>query len=226
MAKDICDVLDIGNASEALRGLDNDERSTIRITEGGPERNIINESGLYSLILRSRKPEAKRFKKWITSEVIPTIRKTGSYSIVQGRKLPDTFGEALRMLADEVDKTARLEAKIEEDAPKVARTDAVLASEDSILIGTLAGILNQNGIDIGQNRLFEYLRENKYLRCVGKNKNLPTQRSLDLGIFTMSEHSYTKPDGSTGYGYTTKVTSKGQLYFIKKFLMDGEGKKK
>ena len=130
------------------------------------------------------------------------------------------------MLSDSVDKTARLEAKIEEDAPKVARTEAVLSSEDTILVGTLSGILNQNGIDIGQKRLFKYLRENGYLQSTGKSKNLPTQRSLDLGIFTMSEHSYTKPDGSTGYGYTTKVTSKGQLYFIKKFLMDGEGKKK
>ena len=223
VAKDVCDVLEIGNASEALRGLDDDERSTIRITEGGPERNIINESGLYSLILRSRKPEAKRFKKWVTSEVLPTIRKYGVYMtedrIEEVLFNPDAIIRIATQLKEERELRQKAEEKIAMDAPKVLRSEMVLASDDSIPIGTLANILNQNGIDIGRNRLYEKLRSLGFLiKQPGSRWNHPRQEYLDSGLFELEENTYVDPEGNVRVSYITRVTGEGQTFFIWYFL--------
>lgn len=180
---------------------------------------IINESGMYSLILGSRLVNAKKFKHWVTSEVLPSIRKTGGYN------LPQTYAEALRALADKADEAERLmlvNHKLEEQnarmRPKEIFADAVAASKTSILIGELAKIITQNGYQIGQKRLFTWLRENGYLMKYGTSKNMPTQRYVEQGLFEIKESNLQNPDGSVRITKTTKVTGKGQQYFINKFL--------
>lgn len=158
VAKDICDCLEINNSRQALSRLDDDEKNSVILndgTAGNPEKSIVNEYGLYSLVLSSRKPEAKEFKRWITHDVLPTLRKTGSYSM----NIPQTLPEALRAYADEVEQHNKTKALVEAQRPKVIFADAVSTSDTDILIGDLAKLLNQNGHNIGQNRLFERLRK-------------------------------------------------------------------
>lgn len=226
VAKDVCDALEIGNVSQAVSYLDEDEKSNIITNDiaqnGGRAPLIINESGLYSLILRSRKPEAKKFKKWVTAEVLPSIRKHGVYAT--GEKLeemladPDTMILTLQALKTEREKRKGLEAKAEEDSPKVLFADAVMASNSSISIRELARVLHQNHIDIGQNRLFRQLREEGYLCKSGTDYNLPTQQAMDLGLFEVKKGAYVDPKGNNIVTRTTKVTGKGQMYFVNKFL--------
>lgn len=226
VAKDVCDALEIGNVSQAVSYLDEDEKSNIITNDiaqnGGRAPLIINESGLYSLILRSRKPEAKKFKKWVTAEVLPSIRKHGMYAT--GEKLmellaqPENAIKVFRALKDEQDRRKELEEKVEENAPKVLFCEAVKASSNSVLVGELAKILRQNGVSTGQNRLFARLREEGYLGKVGENYNLPTQRSMDMGLFEIKKWSFTDPNGVNVVKRTTKVTGKGQVYFVTKFL--------
>lgn len=228
VAKDVCDVLEIGNPTEAIRPLDDDEKSTLRISEGdgghgGPERNIINESGLYTLIMRSNKPEAKRFRKWVTSEVLPTIRKHGVYmtpqKIEEALTNPDFIIRLAQELKTEREKRTALEAQTEADRPKVLFADSVTASQTSILIGDLAKLIRQNGYNIGQNRLFQWLRDNGYLvRRRGDSYNMPTQRSMELGLFEVLERTHNNPDGSIRVTKTPKATGKGQVYFVNRFL--------
>lgn len=194
------------------------------LTDGGKqEMSFIPESDLYRLAFSSKLPAAEKFTDWVTTEILPTIRKHGAYMT------PDTldrmisspeFGiKLLTALQEERTQRAKLESKVEADAPKVLFADAVSASNTSILVGELAKLLKQNGVDIGQQRLFRWLRENGYLiRRNGSDFNMPTQKSMELGLFTVKETAITHSDGAVSVSKTTKVTGKGQQYFIQKFL--------
>lgn len=222
VAKDVCDVLEIKNTTQAIQKLDEDERTMFNIGRQG-ETNVVNEYGLYSLILRSRKPEAKQFKRWVTHEVLPTIRKHGAYMTAEVIEdvltNPDTIIRIATQLKEEQAKRKEAEQKIQMNAPKVLFADSVAASKTTILIGELAKILKQNGVDMGQNRLFTWLRENDYLiKRKGSDFNCPTQRGMELELFEIKETSVTHADGHVSISKTTKVTGKGQQYFINKFL--------
>ena len=224
--KDVCNVLHIGNSRDVVARLDQDEKGVGQIdTLGGKqEMTIINESGLYNVILRSDKPEAKPFRKWVTSEVLPTIRRHGMYAtpdtVEKMLADPDTIIKLLESIKQERAARMALEAKAEADKPKVLFADAVSASHTSILVGDLAKLLRQNGVEIGQNRLFSFLREKGYLCSQGERYNLPTQRSMDRGWFQVKETTINQPNGSVRITRTVKVTGKGQQYFINLFLAD------
>ena len=191
---------------------------------GGPQTmTIINESGLYSLVLSSKLPTAKAFKRWVTSEVIPSIRKHGAYitpdTLEQMIADPDTTIRLLTTLKEERQKRMQLENEAKANRPKVLFADAVATAHNSILIGELAKLIKQNGVDMGQNRLFEWMRKNSYLIArKGTDYNMPTQRSMELGLMEIKETTITNPDGSIRVNKTPKVTGKGQQYFIEKFL--------
>ena len=185
---------------------------------------IINESGLYSLVLSSKLPTAKQFKRWITSEVIPSIRKHGAYmtpeTIEKVLLNPDTIINLASQLKSEREKRIALEGKVEEDRPKVIFADAVSTAKNSILIGELAKLLKQNGVDMGQNRLFKWLREHGFLiKREGIDYNMPTQRSMELGLFEIKETAITHADGHISISKTPKVTGRGQQYFVNLFLV-------
>lgn len=207
VAADVCHALDIGNPSDALNRLDDDERTLVSIegASNGKPVNGVNEPGLYSLVLGSRKPEAKAFKRWITHEVIPAIRKTGGYHIEEltGRELmAKALIEAQAVLAEK-------DKRIEEMRPKEIFADAVSASKTSILVRDLAKVIKQNGVDIGQNRLFDWLRENGYLIKGGSDRNMPTQRAMNMKLFEIKIGNHTNGDGVNITTRTTKVTGKG-----------------
>ena len=193
------------------------------------EMIIINESGLYSLVLSSKLPRAKAFKRWITSEVIPSIRKRGMYATAETAEQmlqnPDVMIRALQELKAERQKRQELEQKRQEDAPKVIFADAVAASQTSILVGDLAKLICQNGVPIGQTRLFAWMRANGFLmsRC-GSGYNMPTQRAMNAGLFEIKESTFVHSDGRIGIVKTPKVTGKGQQYFINRFLKEKEEK--
>lgn len=214
VAADVCKCLEHTNTTMALQRLDDDERSKLNLGRQG-ETNVVNEYGLYSLVMSSRKPEAKEFKRWVTHEVLPSIRKYGSYNMNIPRTLPD----ALKLYANEIEAHNKTKALVEEQKPKVLFADAVNASHTSILVGDLAKLLRQNGLDIGQNRLFERLRQEGYLiKQKGESYNMPTQRSMDMKLFEVKESTFTNPDGSTHITKTPKVTGKGQIYFTNRYL--------
>ena len=177
---------------------------------------VINESGLYALIFGSKLESAKRFKHWVTSEILPSIRKTGGY-IAGQETMSDTelLAKALLVAQKQIENRNK---KIEEMQPKALFADAVAASKTSILIGDLAKLIRQNGYNIGQNRLFEWLRNNDYLIKHGSSKNMPMQKYVDQGLFEIKESTIHKPDGSIWITRTTKVTGKGQIYFVNKIL--------
>lgn len=217
VAKDVCECLAISKHRDAISRLDDDERGSLKVdTLGGKqEMATVNEYGLYSLVMSSRKPEAKEFKRWVTHEVLPSIRKYGSYNMNIPRTLPD----ALKLYANEIEAHNKTKALVEEQKPKVLFADAVNASHTSILVGDLAKLLRQNGLDIGQNRLFERLRQEGYLiKQKGESYNMPTQRSMDMKLFEVKESTFTNPDGSTHITKTSKVTGKGQIYFTNRYL--------
>lgn len=223
VAKDVCEVLDIENPSDAIKRLDADERARFNLGRQGGT-NIVSESGLYSLTLGSKKPEAKPFKRWITHEVIPAIRKTGGY-VSDSSKFVDSYFPQLRedqrsVLNLLLDESRRMGEKIKADSSKVLFADAVEASDTSILVGELAKLIRQNGVEIGQTRLFRWLRENGYLIKYGESYNLPTQRSMELGLIQIKERTVSNPNGSSMVTRTPKITGKGQAYFINKFLRE------
>ena len=226
VAKDVCDVLELGNITEALRNLDEDERcSELVNTPGGKQKmSIVSEPGLYSSILRSRKPEAKEFKRWITHEVLPSVRKHGAYmtpeTLEKTLTNPDFIIKLATELKQEQEKRKALETQAAIDRPKTIFADAVAESKTSILIGDLAKLIKQNGFDIGQKRLFEWLRSKGWLIKSGSSKNIPTQRAMEQGLFEVKERTINAPDGHIIISKTTKVTGKGQVYFINKFLGD------
>ena len=181
------------------------------------ETILINESGLYSLILSSKLKSAKRFKHWVTSEVLPSIHKSGGYIAGQEQMTDgELMAKALLVAQKQIEER---NAQIERMKPKEIFADAVSASQTTILIGELAKLIRQNGVDIGQNRLFSWLRENGYLvKRKGTDYNQPTQKSADLGILTTKETIIAHSNSSTEIKKTVKVTGKGQQYFINKFL--------
>lgn len=214
-ARDVAVALGFGNPRQAIAShVDLEDKAVHNMdTPGGrQESTFINESGLYALILGSRLPNARKFKRWVTSVVIPQIRATGGYH------LPQTYAEALRELADKSEQNEKLTARIEQMRPKEIFADAVAASRTSILIGELAKLITQNGYEIGQKRLFSWMREHGYLMKYGESVNMPTQRYVQQGLFEIKESSVQNADGSVRITKTTKVTGKGQQYFINKFL--------
>ena len=222
VGNDIAKILGYSNYRKAVveRVEDEDKlRAQIRYAGQNREVTVINESGLYSLILSSKMPNAKRFKHWVTSEVLPAIRKHGAYmtdekafDVVHNK---NGLADLLQQAADQL---KQKDIQINQMKPKALFADAVAASEDNIPIGQLAGFLKQNGCDIGRNRLFKWLREHHYLCTKGDRHNLPTQRAMDLDLFKVKERVLNNPDGSSQITVTTKVTGKGQQYFINKFL--------
>lgn len=231
VGKDVAEQLGYKDTVNALKShVDGDDKAWWQITTqfGTKDTTIINESGLYSLVLSSKLPTAKQFKRWITSDVIPTIRKHGAYmtpeTIEKVLLNPDTIINLASQLKSEREKRIALEGKVEEDRPKVIFADAVSTAKNSILIGELAKLLKQNGVDMGQNRLFKWLREHGYLiKREGLDYNMPTQRSMELGLFEIKETAITHADGHISISKTPKVTGKGQQYFVNLFLNDQDG---
>lgn len=218
VATDVCESLGLSNPTVAVNRLDEDERSKFNLGRQG-EANVINEYGLYNLILSSRKKGAKEFKRWITHEVIPSIRKHGMYATDELLDNPDLLISVAKELKFEKERRKLLETEREQNKPKVLFAQSVQASNKSILVGDMAKLIKQNGVDIGQNKLFAWLRDNGYvIRRKGESYNLPTQKSMELGILEIKESTHINPDGSVRLTKTTKVTGKGQIYFINKFL--------
>lgn len=228
VGKDVAEILGYQNARDALaRHVDNEDKNTVVFhdgNKGNPNQTIINESGLYSLILSSKLPTAKQFKRWVTSEVLPSIRKHGGYITGQDTMTDDELmAKALIMAQSKIaEKNKQIEEKdeqIKRMEPKAVFADAVASSHSSILVGELAKLLKQNGIETGQNRLFQWLRDNKYLISrYGNDYNMPTQKSMELGLFEIKETAITHSDGHITVSKTVKVTGKGQQYFINKFM--------
>lgn len=223
VGKDVAEALGYANTKDALAShADEEDKRIIQRSENAtfdiPNRGltIINESGLYSLILSSKLPSAKAFKRWITHEVIPSIRKTGGY--IEGQEHmsdADLMAKALLVAQRQI---AQRDKRLQEMQPKALFADSVCASSTSILIGELAKILKQNGVATGQNKLFAWMRDNGYLiRRNGADYNMPTQRSMEMQLFEIKETVVTHADGHTSINKTTKVTGKGQVYFVNKF---------
>lgn len=228
VGKDVAEALGYGAgkslANAVSKHVDEEDKGvTEMMTPGGVQKVIIiNESGLYSLVLSSKLPSAKKFKHWVTSEVLPTIRRHGAYMTAEALEKAITEPDFLIRLATQLkeEKAKRLEAerKIEADRPKVTFANAVNVSKDGMLLGMLAKLLHQNGVDIGQKRLFQWMRDKGYLMKNGTDKNMPTQKARELGLFKVKERAIDNPDGSVRLTRTTLVTGKGQEYFINKFL--------
>lgn len=221
VGKDVAEALGYSNPRKAIGDHVDDEDKGVTKCDtlgGSQDLTVINESGLYSLILSSKLPTAKAFKMWVTSEVLPAIRKHGLYATEELIANPDLAIEAFKALKEEREARKALEAENTAMRPKALFADAVSASHTSILIGELAKLIKQNGIDIGQKRLFEWLREQGFLMKSGSSKNMPTQRSMEQGLFEIKESSYINSEGVTVVTKTTKVTGKGQIYFTNKFL--------
>lgn len=219
VGKDVAEALGYSKARNAIAThIDSEDKkdAPIQGTLGGvQEMTVINESGLYSLVLSSKLPSAKKFKRWVTSEVLPALRKTGQYQVkeLSGQEL------MAKALIEAQSVLAAKDKVIEEMKPKVVFADAVATSHTSILVGELAKILKQNGIEMGQKRLFAWLREKGYLiKRQGTDYNMPTQKAMELGLFEIKEGSYVNGSGVNITTKTPKITGKGQQYFINKFL--------
>lgn len=232
VGKDVAEALGYTDPNKAIvMHVDEEDKLNDKTASSLGQRGgwLINESGLYSLVLSSKLPGAKQFKHWITKEVIPSIRRHGIYAtqstVEQMLADPDTAIKILSEIKAEREKNKALESKIEEDKPKVLFADAVSVSGSAILIGDLAKILRQNGVEMGQTRLFQWLRENGYLiKQKGSSYNMPTQKSMELGLFKIKETCVTHSDGHISVNRTPKVTGKGQAYFINKILRYEKGK--
>lgn len=228
VGKDVAEALGYGAgkslANAVSKHVDEEDKGvTEMMTPGGVQKVIIiNESGLYSLVLSSKLPSAKKFKHWVTSEVLPTIRRHGAYMTAEALEKaitsPDFLIKLATNLKEEKEKRLEAERKIEADRPKVTFANAVNVSKDGMLLGMLAKLLHQNGVDIGQKRLFQWMRDKGYLMKNGTDKNMPTQKARELGLFKVKERAIDNPDGSVRLTRTTLVTGKGQEYFINKFL--------
>ena len=226
VGKDITEKLGYQNGSRDIaRHVDEDDQMVIPIPGDIQNRNmlVINESGLYSLVISSKLPNAKKFKRWVTSEVLPSIRKNGGYiagqeTLSDEELLSKALLVAQNKIAERDAIIERQQAKIEADKPKTIFADAVSTSHTSILVGDLAKLICQNGVQIGQKRLFEWLRQNNFLIKCGSSRNMPTQRSLESGLFEIKESTIQNPDGSVRITRTPKVTGKGQVYFVNIFL--------
>lgn len=218
--KDCMSILDLGNPTETVKMFDKDEFSTTEVIDSIGRRQqtyIISEPGLYRLVMKSRKPEAKEFQRWVTHEVLPSIRKHGGYMAGQERMTPEQMALAsMRWLQSKVDEQAK---QLKAQEGKVLFANAVETARTSILVGDFAKILKNNGIDIGPRRLFAWLREHGWLiKAKGSSWNMPTQKAMDLHLFEVKETTISHSDGHTTINKTPKMTGKGQTYFAKLFL--------
>lgn len=219
VAKDVCDALGIAT-NHVKDGLDSDGVRNLPITEIGPKKGgkaplIVSEPGFYKLVMKSRKPEAKAFQRWVTHEVLPSIRKQGGYMTARADETPEQImARALMLAKDTMDRQQR---EIAELRPKALFADAVAASDGTCLIGELAKMMRQNGVHVGQNRLFEWLRRDGFLGKTGSNYNVPTQMAMERGLFRIKETAVTHSDGHVTVNRTPKATGKGQRYFIDRY---------
>lgn len=214
VTKDVLGILELDRT--ALRKLDDDEKGVdlIHTLGGNQEVSTVTEPGFYKLVMRSRKPEAKAFQRWVTHEVLPALRRDGGYMVARDETPEQTMARAVLLAQATID---RQRDRIAELEPKALFADAVAASDGTCLVGELAKMMRQNGVEIGQNRLFAMLREDGYLGNVGQNRNVPTQRAMDLGLFRIKETAVTHSDGHVTINRTPKVTGKGQIYFVKRY---------
>lgn len=239
---DVCDHFGVTNRNRVMQQLDDDEKGGTQMTTPGGEQymSTVNESGLYNLLfalqptkakargvsdecINQRCAELKAFKRWITHDVIPTIRKTGGYvsndDLFIKTYLPNADEQTKMLFKSTLETVKSLNSKIEQDKPKVLFADAVSSAKTSILVGELAKLIKQNGVDCGQNKLFTWLRENGYLiKRHGTDYNMPTQRAMEMGLFEIKETSVVHADGHTSISKTPKITGRGQTYFVNKFL--------
>lgn len=226
VGKDVAEALGYSNPRKAISDhVDAEDRGVTKCdTLGGPqEMTIINKSGLYALVLSSKLPTARRYKHWVTSEVLPSIRKHGLYATAETAERllsdPDFVIRLFTEIKAEKEMRQKLEAEAAANAPKVLFADSVEASKTSILVFDLAKLIRQNGVDIGGNRLFAWMRDNGYLiRRQGTDYNMPTQKAMEMGLFEVKETAITHADGHISVNRTPKVTGRGQVYFINKFL--------
>ena len=216
VASDVAKILGYGDATHMTRRLEEDEKGLRSVeTPGGTQMaNVITEPGLYSAILGSRVREARAFKRWVTHEVLPALRREGGYMVARDETPEQTMARAVLLAQATID---RQRDRIAELEPKALFADAVAASDGTCLVGELAKMMRQNGVDVGQNRLFAMLREDGYLGNVGQNRNVPTQRAMDMGLFRIKETAVTHSDGHVTINRTPKVTGKGQVYFAKRY---------
>jgi len=227
VAKDVCDILALSNATVALQSLDDDELTKFNLGGQHGEANIISEPGLYRLVMKSRKPEAKEFQRWVTHEVLPQIRRTGGYIPTNDADddmtiLAKAVMIGQRTMEEQKRKIAAQSERIKTLEPKARFADAVSASDGTCLIGELAKMLRQNGMDIGQNRLFQILRDDGFLGKTGSNRNVPTQKAMDMRLFKIKETAIEHSDGHVTINRTPKVTGKGQTYFIGRYCPHGQ----
>ena len=227
VGKDVAEALGYSNTRDALdRHVDTEDKNTVANPDGkrgNPNMTIINESGLYALVLSSKLPTARRYRHWVTSEVLPSIRKHGLYATAETAERllsdPDFVIRLFTEIKAEKEMRQQLEAEAAANAPKVLFADSVEASKTSILVFDLAKLIRQNGVDIGGKRLFAWMRDNGYLvRRKGADYNMPTQKAMEMGLFEVKETAITYADGHISVNRTPKVTGRGQVYFINKFL--------
>lgn len=237
VAADVCRALGIGNSRDATNKLDDDEKMTVDLTDshsgkrGGAQMiTVVNEPGLYALVLSSRKPEAKAFKRWITHEVIPSIRKTGGYIAGQetmddDQLLANALMVAQRKIAERNKQLEAANEKIKADAPKVLFAETVQKAEGDILVRQLARLMNQRGYDVGERRLYEILRRDGWvIKANAKDQNAPTQKSVDMGLMRVIERTIGSAE-KTFLSTTTVITPKGQLYFLNKYAPESPERK-
>lgn len=225
---DVCKALEISHVTDVKNRLKQDGVGTAEVIDSmGRKQNatFVNESNLYRVIFQSRKESAERFTDWVTSEVLPSIRKHGGYLAGQEEMSnEELLSKALLFAQKKIEDRDRIISEkqelIEQMRPKEIFADAVSASKTSILIGDLAKLICQNGFQIGQKRLFEWMRNNGYLMKYGASRNMPVQRFVEQGLFEIKESNIQNPDGSVRITKTTKVTGKGQIYFVNKFLQE------
>ncbi len=229
VANEVAKILGYSNPRDAIsRHVQGRDKGVVkRDTLGGTQEvAAINESGVYALVFSSKLPKAQEFQHWVTAEVLPSIRKHGAYmteeTLEKAITSPDFLIRLATQLKEEQTKRVAAERQIELDRPKVVFADAVEASDGSILVGVLAKILKQNGVEMGQNRLFSWLRENGYLMKGGASRNMPTQYSKEHGLIDVKESTHIMPDGTIRQTFTPKITGKGQKYFVNKFLSKRE----
>lgn len=214
VAKDVLAVLELDRT--ALRKLDDDEKGVDLIhTPGGDQQvSTVTEPGFYKLVMRSRKPEAKAFQRWVTHEVLPALRRDGGYMVERHESPEETMARAVLLAQTTID---RQKARIAELEPKALFADAVGASDGTCLVGELAKMIRQNGVAMGQNRLFELLRQDGYLGKTGSNRNVPTQRAMEMALFRIKETAVTHSDGHVTLSRTPKVTGRGQRFFMERY---------
>ena len=228
VGKDVAAALGYNDTKSALKDhVDVEDKQIVQrgqiATLDVPNRGmtIINESGLYSLVMPSKLPSAKAFKRWVTSEILPSIRKHGAYvtplALEQMIADPETTIQILTSLKEEREQRIKLEAEARQNKPKVLFADTVTASDDCVLVGTLAKMMRQSGTQIGQNRLFALLRKDGFLMQSGERYNLPTQKAMEMGLFKIKESTVTSADGTVRLVQTPVVTGKGQQYFINRY---------